>query len=1227
MDASNFNSPCAKPIVRLVTSISALSLGSFVSAQTPPQLVPWEFQSSGELVWKEQRHFETNANTVFAIARDLVTLPQVETSPGVFQPQQVGAFPEVLLCNFAQFDPPEGAPSAVPRRLAYASIDRKGLQLYVNYSQAIVDYTLPPPVGTPYRKYTSPSFFIALDTPLNTQTVPPVEPRGFSSHAISATRAAFGVTGQLVAPHSQAPQMATPQPLPPALQTLSAQVNAVYVTAAIGYANSDIDPLDAAVVDEAWRDLLLVRDASGYWQDESSRVPLAIREGNSSGVAFADFTGDGYMDLYIGMQGDNYGGAADKLLVYKPGSGRYMDETATRIPSLPVNAANEVAAADLNNDGFLDIVSVGRQARSGTPGSETTDFALINNGTGSFTVILLGSGVNSDSRSVAIGDLDGDVYPEIVIGNAGADGFSNVLAAGPGQDHPMQIFHTTNGTTYTDVVATMLVPGIEAQATRPWTSQVLLADLIGGGPTATSPDGLKDIVIVNHRDILLSDQAVASNVHILRNYGSAQNPPIQYGTAYATLWGQTVAIDDFMQLGEAQLFNGTGNRFQGTISSVVSLNPNVFFDESYDLLPGTEHGYGFDFADFNENGVIDAGQTSRGYDFLVKDVGVHTPGHNGPWHWDFTLPGWQMISNDRGRKNPRGQEDLRFEKLTVTSPELGIPDRVHAVVVGQTTASSTTPRTYTENLRKSAAVCVLQNIGSASGFKHEVVTQTLTNGSTVFMDAKIDPNGRLAARQAAIGDRVDIADMDNDGLPDVLVLYQGIVDGGRLMTIDPPEFPETPISTYMTGWSYLKNLGGPAGSAPSFLDVTATKMKDINGNYSRFWNRGQGACTVADFDNDGRMDYYTTCGRADNALNGPSGGAGGTWLFEDVDQLRDLLFLNDHAPAAAGTLTESGLKPAPGGLTILPPTVREEIDDGQIAGVTDTRKDSAGSLFVTQGDIDNDGDADVIVAHDNTNFDRTALPSLYINRLNEPGVQRFVDEYQTRVNLAGFSTSTVHSVPAHDFQGNSLYGGAVVDETLAITLADIDGDGDLDMLCAVASNAPRILRNKGADTDGNNIINASDPAPSQLGFFEDITDASVPLAFAQVDCSDIQAVDLDADGDIDLAMDAFFGGVSLWRNDRPTDTLAHVTQAWPRVGARRGATIELIGANLGAAAAVRFRVGSNPPVDVSGAGLTLVNAQRMKVQIPANVPLGLTLIQVRVGSRWSKQYMGYFILD
>ena len=144
-----------------------------------------------------------------------------------------------------------------------------------------------------------------------------------------------------------------------------------------------------------------------------------------------------------------------------------------------------------------------KRAPGGTtlnPGAEAEDYYLLNDGTGHFTVHVLAPGVFSDSRSVAAGDLDHAAAVEIVLGNAGSEGYSNnlVLLAGT-EDHPIQVFRsaTTAPLAYTDQATSGFIPpGGERPWTSPLTQQVILVDVFRPFPAAPplrwTPDGWLD---------------------------------------------------------------------------------------------------------------------------------------------------------------------------------------------------------------------------------------------------------------------------------------------------------------------------------------------------------------------------------------------------------------------------------------------------------------------------------------------------------------------------------------------------------------------------------------------------------------------------------------------------------------------------------------------------------------------------------------------------------------
>ncbi|HXU33787.1 MAG TPA: VCBS repeat-containing protein [Thermoanaerobaculia bacterium] len=1187
-----------------------------------PTLTPWNYESdSGEYVWGEHQFYEDPGDTVFSLARDLVSLGA----------QQPDAYPDVLLFNFAQFDPPEGIATvgAQTRKLMEASIEGKGLALLVNYSDALIDPAQP-------VRYGKPTFFQSIDGHhQNVQTNPPVPWSGFSQPLVSATRGAWGCAFQkvLVAvpidpdPHPVAASAAAGSfdvlPLNPVCDDL-------YVTAGIGYGLADLDPdpEQQGLAAQAQTDLLMRRDpTSGRWFDVAQdacptgpRIPVSASAGNSSGVVFRDLTGDGWADLYIGKQGDNYAGAKNVLLV-NDGTGCFRDETATRIPGELSRATNEVAAIDLDKNGTLDLVVANRCARAGC-GIESEDYVLLNNGTGQFTVSTIATGKRTDSRSVAVGDLNKDGYPEIVLGNAGSDGFSQNLILSSGEDHPMEIYFnnkTWGGTlnAFTDKMDPVLDPFgptyvAEHEVTAPLTQQVLLVDLFGPQPTTlagNNPDGWLDLVIVNHRDLLKHDNfTTASRVWVVSNQanwtGGMPTVKSLFGyTAFPSAWVKTVAVADFDKNGFKDLFQGRGNRWSGVLPEFQSnlgsgpgavpghpWNDNDLFNgfptfKSYQTMPATEHGYGFDFADLDGDGVLDALQTSRGYDYLVFNLlGVGEADHR-----EYASPsaGSGLTSNKRGRQMPQGMEDGVFADFDQDG------DR-DALLASQRTpgwpfCADTTPDSI-----------VLVNAGSGTFGYDSILTLTPPPCSTE--DARIDFGTRTSNPKPGIADRAVAGDLDNDGDTDAIVhLFDIVPVGTTTPLIVPPQFPLS-IGTYSFGWRYLKNVIGQPGSGVHwFQDVAPTQMRTPAGTYDPAWNRGLGMDVLADFDNNGALDLFTTVGFAKKAGD-----------VVNVSQTRDLLFLNGVG-TAKGILTESSATKLPAACT------------DQVLG--DTPYISCGSFGIAQGDVDNDGDADVAIAHYGQ-LARTNYPWLLINGLPSGGTM--VDQFKTKVNVNALSP-VIHTAPT-DPAGNPTPG---MDHAMFPAFADLDADGDLDLIYQVVDDLPRVLLNKGTDSNGDGVITSADSPPP--GDFTDITPTILTQYRRTPDSQDLQAIDVDLDGDLDLANDPFNDRVTFWRNDLKADSgRPVVTEAWPRVGSIRRAKIRLEGIELTGVVKVQFRFAGGAICEQTATTPIGTDGRHLDVVIPQTCPIGLAQVRVLRAKpscgnpsvtvqRWSRQYFGYFI--
>ncbi|HXU45421.1 MAG TPA: hypothetical protein VN783_07840, partial [Thermoanaerobaculia bacterium] len=367
-----------------------------------------------------------------------------------------------------------------------------------------------------------------------------------------------------------------------------------------------------------------------------------------------------------------------------------------------------------------------------------------------------------------------------------------------------------------------------------------------------------------------------------------------------------------------------------------------------------------------------------------------------------------------------------------------------------------------------------------------------------------------------------------------------------------------------------------------------------------------GMDVLADFDNNGALDLYTTVGFAKTSSQ-----------VTNVQQTDDLLFLNGVGGTAKGILTESGG-------TKLPARCQDIVQDY----VGEPQYISCGSFGIAQGDVDNDGDADMVVAHF-SQTGRTNYPWLLVNRLNEP-VGKMVDEFQTRVPINSLSP-TIHTAST-DAVGLATPG---MDHSMFPSLVDLDADGDLDLVYHVVDDMPRVLLNAGKDSNGDGLITAADTPPP--GTFTDGTDAVLKRLKPAPDSQDLAAVDIDHDGDYDLASDPFSDRVTVWRNDLfALSGVPAVTEIWPRVGSIRRQKVRLEGVNLTNVLKVQFRFAGGAICEQAVTQTVGTDGKHLDVVIPQTCPIGLAQVRVlrsdlacggggATVQRWSQLYFGYFV--
>jgi hypothetical protein len=177
---------------------------------------------------------------------------------------------------------------------------------------------------------------------------------------------------------------------------------------------------DVAIADlnnDGWPDIVFANAEKDAKADTDSFVYFGSKEGFSpqrranlpthraSAVALADVNGDGFIDVLFAN------GTGNVSYIYLNQAGSF--EASKRI-DLPTSEAHDVAAADLNGDGKADVFFTNFQ----TAGNRlTTSFLYFNDGSGNFPIAKRQEFETIGAWGVSLADLNKDGRKDIVVSN------------------------------------------------------------------------------------------------------------------------------------------------------------------------------------------------------------------------------------------------------------------------------------------------------------------------------------------------------------------------------------------------------------------------------------------------------------------------------------------------------------------------------------------------------------------------------------------------------------------------------------------------------------------------------------------------------------------------------------------------------------------------------------------------------------------------------------------
>src|SRR5438552_3424068 len=481
--------------------------------------------------------------------------------------------------------------------------------------------------------------------------------------------------------------------------------------AAVNYTSGGLSPSSVVVGDvngDGKPDLLVGNIYMGNGNYSRGSVGLLLGNGDGTflgpvsfdsggeyayGVAVGDINGDGKLDLFVAnFCADSTCASGGVAVFLGKGDGSFQPVVTYGSGGLD---SYSVAVGDVNEDGKPDLLVANYYSADGNYYSNGTVGVLLGNGDGTFqAAVSYGSG-GSGPVSLAVGDVNGDGKPDVVV--------ANQCASSDCTNGTVGVLFGKGNSTFGRVVS-YESGGYQA-------SWVAVADVSG--------DGRPDLLVANQ--CASSNNCANGTIGVLlQNADGSFQTAVSYpsGGYYA----YSLGVSDVNGDGRPDLLLANqcaiGGCTGGTLGVLLGNGDGTFQPAVISSIPQASGGQQLAIADFDGNGTLDVASGAGNFLLLGNGDGTFQPA---------LILGADGAGMAVGDFNLDGKPDLAVGGVTIL---LNISSATTRTPTTTTLSSSQNPSIVDQTVNFVATV-VAQNGGSPSG------TVTFKDGANTIGTASV----------------------------------------------------------------------------------------------------------------------------------------------------------------------------------------------------------------------------------------------------------------------------------------------------------------------------------------------------------------------------------------------------------------------------------------------------------------------------------------------------------